>query len=62
MAARDAEHILDAGFLKHAADQFADWLSLGEHPLDCHDASPTLCFGRTVEAESEGVKPTSYEW
>jgi hypothetical protein len=37
MAAGDAEDILDASFVKHAADQLAGKFGLGEHSLDRHD-------------------------
>ena len=37
MAAGDAEHILDASFVQHAADQLADRFGLSEHAFDRHD-------------------------
>ena len=39
VAAGDAEHELDAGFLQHPPDQVGRRLFLGQHALDCHRCS-----------------------
>ena len=39
VAAGDAEHVFDAGFLQHPPDQVGRRLFLGQHALDCHRCS-----------------------
>jgi hypothetical protein len=37
MTAGDAEHLLDASFVQHAADQFDALFGISEHSFDHHD-------------------------